>query len=92
MWLNDTVDIIAEIEHISTFLYQNKEKEGMDEYMEVIKRIIAIISPYVATGNSDYVEMIDIINEGIDAYKHLDCLGMADSLVIIKDRLYEQNI
>lgn len=90
--MNDTVDIIAEIEHISTFLYQNKEKEGMDEYMDIIKRIISIVSPYVAAGKSDYIKIIDIINEGVNAYKHLDCIGMADSLIIIKDKLYEQNV
>ncbi len=90
--MNNTLNIIEDIDRLSTFLYQNKEKEGMDEYMDIIKRIIAIISPYVAAGNSDYVEMINIINEGVNAYKHLDCIGMADSLVIVKDRLYEQNI
>lgn len=90
--MSDIIDIMEDIDRISTLLYQNKEKEGMDEYMDIIKNVVRIVSPYIATGNTEYVKIIDIINEGIDAYKHLDCIGMADSLVIIKDRLYEQNM
>lgn len=68
-------------------LYQNYEQEGINEYMPLIKEIINVIQPYTTSGNSEVQVILQSIQRGVEAYKHSDIIGMADSLMIVGDNI-----
>lgn len=64
-------------------LYQNYEQEGMKEYMPLIKELTNAVLPYMTSGKKEVQNIIKSIQNGVEAFKHTDMIGMADALVMV---------
>lgn len=64
-------------------LYQNYEQEGMKEYMPIIKELTNAVLPYMTSGKKEVQNIIQSIQNGVEAFKHTDMIGMADALVMV---------
>jgi hypothetical protein len=71
-----------EIEQLSTMLYQNLEHEAIPKYMDLVKKIVIAMQSRIDDENVDVAAITAHLNDGVNAYKHLDVIGMADAIVL----------
>lgn len=80
-------EIAGKVQDEITTLYQNREQEGLEAYMPLIKEIITIISPYTSSHGALVQDVLTTIQSAVEAYKHSDMIGMADALELIMGRI-----
>lgn len=78
----DKNNLKSRIQNEATILYQNREQEGIEAFIPLIKDITNEILPYTTSGRQEVQLILQSIQNGVEAYKHSDMIGMADSLMI----------
>ncbi len=73
-------ELKGELQNEIKILYQNYEQEAIKAYMPLIKALTNAVLPYTATGGKGIQNIIQGIQNGVEAYKHTDIIGMADAL------------
>ena len=87
--INSEESLTIRIQNEARILYQNSEQEGLNAFMPLIKDITNAILPYTTSGSSEVQIILQNLQKGVEAYKHTDMIGMADSLMIIGGNLNE---
>lgn len=87
--INGEENLTIRIQNEARILYQNSEQEGLNNFMPLIKDITNAVMPYTTSGSSEVQIILQNLQKGVEAYKHTDMIGMADSLLIIEGKLNE---
>ncbi len=87
--INGEENLTIRIQNEARILYQNSEQEGLNNFMPLIKDITNAVMPYTTSGSSEVQIVLQNLQKGVEAYKHTDMIGMADSLLIIGGKLNE---
>ncbi|WP_026508107.1 hypothetical protein [Butyrivibrio sp. MC2013] len=75
-------DLKNRIEKECRLLYQNNEKEAMPVYMDIVKELLSEIGELMTNGVGTAPQAMENITYAVEAYKHLDVIGMADYLLL----------
>lgn len=82
-------ELKKKIEEECKLLYQNSEKEAMPVYMDIVKELLGVLGTLMTQGNKMAPQSMENITYAVEAYKHLDMIGMADYLMLAGEVLYE---